>query len=280
MSKRQTVSIGDVFTNLTVRSIVEITKRGCQIVSCDCICGNSINLRANVLIIGHSKSCGCLRVSHVKETARKNRKHGKSKTKTWTTWTEVKQRCNNPNSSSYKKYGGKGIKLADSWHDFGNFLKDMGEKPEPGYELDRIDGTRGYEPGNCRWVTRKQNSDNRSSSKIFEICGERRTLADWHRIFNISTTTYYNRLKKGIDPVDALTSKSAVGFEAKKRKIDKRTNDEILEIINKYKESQKILNFTIGNRSLDSIYMELLTYKDKNYYINCNPPITLTFEIK
>ena len=72
----------------------------------------------------------------------------------------------------------------------------MGEKPGPGYELDRIDGTRGYEPGNCRWVTRKQNSDNRSSSKIFEICGERRTLADWHRIFNISTTTYYNRLKK------------------------------------------------------------------------------------
>jgi hypothetical protein len=66
----------------------------------------------------------------------------------------MKTRCLNPNASTYPRYGGRGVKVCERWLDFENFLADMGEAPGPGYQLHRIDSTRGYEPGNCEWLAR------------------------------------------------------------------------------------------------------------------------------
>lgn len=74
-------------------------------------------------------------------------------------------RCNNPKGWGYAEYGAKGIKVCDRWHDFRSFLYDMGERP-PGRSIDRIDGTKGYEPGNCRWATRAQQNANRRKYEI------------------------------------------------------------------------------------------------------------------
>jgi hypothetical protein len=63
------------------------------------------------------------------------------------------QRCENPKTKEYKNYGGRGIKVCERWHDFRNFIADVGMPSQPGYELDRIDNDRGYEPGNIRWVS-------------------------------------------------------------------------------------------------------------------------------
>ena len=90
----------------------------------------------------------------------KYRHHGMSGTPIHNIWCNMKGRCSNPNKNNYKYYGGRGIRVCDRWNDFLNFLKDMGDRPE-GLELDRINTDGDYEPSNCRWVTHKQNAQNR-----------------------------------------------------------------------------------------------------------------------
>ena len=98
-----------------------------------------------------------------------NIKHGHSlkngkPTPTYYSWRCMKERCGNPNNKYYSYYGGRGIRVCDRWMDFANFLADLGERPE-GLTLDRINSDGNYEPGNCRWVTMKEQAQNRRRSK-------------------------------------------------------------------------------------------------------------------
>jgi len=79
---------------------------------------------------------------------------------TYITWYNMLQRCNNPNNPKYKRYGGRGIVVCKRWYLFENFLEDMGIKPE-GLTIDRINNDGNYKPGNCRWATRKEQSQNK-----------------------------------------------------------------------------------------------------------------------
>jgi hypothetical protein len=83
--------------------------------------------------------------------------HGQAKrrTRTYGTWVSMRVRCSNPNSRNYKWYGARGVTVCERWSSFENFLADMGERPE-GRTLDRINNDLGYEPGNCRWATPKE----------------------------------------------------------------------------------------------------------------------------
>ena len=73
----------------------------------------------------------------------------------------MRRRCENPNSTNYKNYGARGIKVCDRWQSFENFLADMGEKPDPALTLDRTNNEGDYEPDNCRWATRKEQRANK-----------------------------------------------------------------------------------------------------------------------
>ena len=81
-------------------------------------------------------------------------------------WYNMLSRCNNPNSSGFEHYGGRGITVCARWQDsFESFLADMRLRP-PEHSLDRIDNTRGYSSENCRWATREQQAQNRRSPRI------------------------------------------------------------------------------------------------------------------
>lgn len=83
----------------------------------------------------------------------------------YVSWCMARGRCRNQNKKEYTKYGGAGITFSPLWDDFRAFLVDMGRRPGPGYSLDRIDGTKGYYKGNCRWATRKEQAYNRITTK-------------------------------------------------------------------------------------------------------------------
>ena len=89
----------------------------------------------------------------------------------YSVWQSMKRRCNNPNSPSYHRYGGRGISVCKEWmNDFKQFVSDMGERPE-GTSLDRMDNALGYSKDNCRWATRQEQQRNREHKVMVTIEG-------------------------------------------------------------------------------------------------------------
>lgn len=122
---------------------------------CLCTCGNSTIVPCYSLRSRNTESCGCK-----KGNKGVPKKHGMSQSRTYRTWASMWQRCTNPNVHNFEDYGGRGIEVCEHWIDFGNFLQDMGIKPE-GLQIDRIDNNGNYCKDNCRWVTAKENANNR-----------------------------------------------------------------------------------------------------------------------
>ena len=160
---------------------------------CLCECGNKTITRSDTLREGRGASCGCLNKEIV---SKKGKKHGLHNTPTYRTWTTMKQRCQNPNNPNYKNgYGGKGITVCKEWEEFGNFLRDMGERPNS-MTLDRIDYTKRYSKDNCRWATIEEQARNKKSNRFYTIQDKTQCLTDWSTELGIPFTTLHYRLKR------------------------------------------------------------------------------------
>lgn len=85
------------------------------------------------------------------------------------TWEHMIERCENPRCKSYRLYGAKGIKVCPRWRaSYDAFCEDMGPRPSPFHSLDRIDGSKDYDPGNCRWATIQVQNQNTTRTKLDE----------------------------------------------------------------------------------------------------------------
>lgn len=119
---------------------------------CLCKCGNKTTVCGNSLRRKLTRSCGCLKGGVVT--------HGRAGTPAHYVWTQMKQRCQNPNNTSYHRYGGRGIKVCKRWQSFQEFYEDMGDPPK-GLTLERINNSKGYSKSNCKWATCKEQANNR-----------------------------------------------------------------------------------------------------------------------
>lgn len=94
-------------------------------------------------------------------------------------WAAMRCRCSNSRDPHWPRYGGRGIRVCERWDSFESFLADLGPRPSPSHSLDRIDSDGNYEPTNCRWATKAEQSRNRSISKLTE--GDVRLIRHWLR---------------------------------------------------------------------------------------------------
>lgn len=169
---------------------------------CKCDCGNIHEVRRDSLTSGYVKSCGCLK----KEQDAKNLtdkfqfkpKYDVVDKRLRGIWNKIKDRCFNENVESYNRYGGRGITICNEWLDFNVFAK---WSLENGYSdnltIDRIDNNGNYEPSNCRWITTKEQCNNRRNNIIVEYEGEKITLMKLSEITNISYGCLTSRYKRG-----------------------------------------------------------------------------------
>lgn len=188
---------GKRFNNLTVIEYVK-TVNYKTYWKCKCDCGNyTIIIRDN---LKRTKSCGCLRST--------NKYLGKFPESIRQCYYNMRKRCNDKNSKSYKNYGARGITYCDKWKSLEGFLDDMLETYQEGLTLDRIDVNGMYCKENCRWATRTVQANNTTANRYFEYKGKTYTLRNLCIEYGFDYELVVSRIKKGHSLEIALSEKN------------------------------------------------------------------------
>lgn len=159
---------GQKFNRLTVINRDNSSKKRSKWF-CKCDCGKVLenSVPSDSIISGKRKSCGCLRREKIID---KFTKHGKTKSKEYRIWQNIKNRCYNKNVKCYSGYGGRGIYLYDEWIDdfekFYDYISSLDNFKNKDYTLDRIDNNLSYIPNNLRWTSPRSQARNRRNNKF------------------------------------------------------------------------------------------------------------------
>jgi hypothetical protein len=183
--------VGQRFGRLTVISEeLNRNKYGQVVWLCQCDCGNQTTCSTNLLNRGTKQSCGCLALES-------KTKHGMSKTREYSIWHNMINRCNDQNNLDY---GGRGITVCESWKGesgFENFIKDMDFPPTDEHSIDRINTNGNYEKSNCKWSLQKEQVRNRRTNKLteelvdeikFKYATGKYSYAELGRLYNCDST--------------------------------------------------------------------------------------------
>lgn len=194
---------GNKYGRLTVISL-QSRENGTPKWNCICECGKELVVSGKSLKSGFTKSCGCLK----EESSRKEKKHGKAKSRLYRIYNHIKGRCLNTSDNHYPLYGGRGISICDEWQGENGFINFYNWSMENGYSdkltIDRIDNNGNYSPENCRWVNNEVQSNNRRNNRKLTAFGETHTIAEWSRLKGVGSSTILQRLKRGDTPEDSL----------------------------------------------------------------------------
>lgn len=195
-----------IFGKLTVLEYA-YTKNNKAYWKCRCDCGNFCDVPAQTLLNGTVTSCGCNRKEAMKKVAFK---HGLRDTRLYQIWCNMKSRCYNENSNRYERYGGRGITICDEWLNDPQAFYDwaMSHGYDDTLSIDRIDNDGNYEPSNCRWISNKEQSNNRSSNHLITYEGKTMNMTQWSEYLGIPRKTLSDRLASGWSVEKAFTTKS------------------------------------------------------------------------
>lgn len=134
--------------------------------------------------------------------------HGQPQTKTYRAWYSMKKRCLVPSCKDYKDYGMRGITVCDEWHEFVNFLNDMGVSPE-GTLLERKNNDQGYSKDNCYWATPLQQAKNTRKNVNITYNGETMCRQAWANRLGVAHSTLRNRIKAwGVEKAMEISGKT------------------------------------------------------------------------
>jgi hypothetical protein len=210
---------GQRFGRLLVVEKNGVAKSGHALWLCKCDCGNSYIISSNQLKNG-TQSCGCLQRERAAESA-KNRTHlsyhkklniGKEFHRLHQCYKDMLNRCYKTNNKSYKRYGGRGIKVCDEWKNDFYLFKEwaLSNGYADNLSIDRINVNGNYEPDNCRWITTKEQNNNRSNNRIVKYCGETLTLHELSERHDIAYKTLWSRIKAGWSVASAVETPTRV----------------------------------------------------------------------
>lgn len=138
-------------------------------------------------------------------------KHGMSKSPEYAVWANITNRCLRPTNPNYKHYGERGIGLYPPWRDFREFYAYVGDRPTEAHTIERIDNEKGYEPGNVKWATRKEQMRNTRASNLIAIDGVCKNITDWAEENDLHYTTVIHRMKRGMNARDAIFTPARFG---------------------------------------------------------------------
>lgn len=172
---------------------------------CRCDCGAEKIVHGTSLKSGTSTMC-----RHCSDRSHKPRSHGLTHHPLYRIWQRIKSSTTNPNHQDYEWYGAKGVRVCEEWfHDFAKFYEwSIANGYQPGLTIDRTDVNGHYEPSNCRWVSFKEQTLNRTDNVYLTHGGVTRTIKEWSQITGIKSVTLYARANKGWPPDKILSTKS------------------------------------------------------------------------
>lgn len=227
---KATPMIGERVGMLVVVSATDQRRRRGVVYKCQCDCGkevlrNGIDLRVYKKR-GFNSSCGCMKAEIATANAMKGihkaiaarTTHRLSHHPIYRSWTGMMRRCHKPSDVDYRHYGGRGIVVCKEWHDRTKFFEWAKTGWAPGLTIDRIDVNGNYEPINCRWATRAEQSQNTRVCKRYIFKGQSVTLSEISAMSGVQRDTLRHRIGKlGLSPDMAVAMPNRYGDTRKKK---------------------------------------------------------------
>jgi hypothetical protein len=182
--------------NITVLSLVE-RKKGKTYWNCRCDCGNEFvgeinGIKYRVEKQGQTRCDKCRSGSCLKHG---DAIHSRKRVRLYSIWEGMRYRCEKKYASHYDKYGGRGIKVCNEWHDYITFRDwALSNGYRDDLSIDRIDANGNYEPSNCQWTTQKEQMNNTRETRRVEYCGKTVTFFELSKIVNIPQKILYFRI--------------------------------------------------------------------------------------
>jgi len=180
-----------------IKKITNGDNKGNEMWLFQCKCGNKKETKMRYVKYNKVRSCGCLRKEKFMKLITK---HGLRYTPFYQVWQHMIKRCNSEKCSRYKDYGLRGIKIV--WKDFKSFRDDMYDTYNTHYKLnngdttiERIDNNGDYSNKNCKWVTLKEQQNNKRNNLFVCYRGETKTVAEWADILKVKYSSLYSRIR-------------------------------------------------------------------------------------
>lgn len=195
--------IGKKFGRLTVQEIIKNEKQNAK-AKCICECGKITTPTVSRILLGKTKSCGCLSIEKMTNS---RTKHGMSGSRIYRIWKGMCRRCYDKNGIEYNSYGGRGIRVCEEWlgeNGAKNFIKWAYEngfdenKNRFQQSLERKDNNKNYEPSNCKFADMYEQSYNKQNTIRINIYGELLTIKEISEKYGVSKDTIRNRYNLGI----------------------------------------------------------------------------------